>query len=170
MPVSLIEQLGLVALQLTLGRAHQIRGPALPQPLEVLLAADPAVEDPNALRLAVFPLHHLHDVFQRRDIVAVTGEYFVGDREPFRGDDEPDADLLAVGPAVTRVAPGRQLVVLGQTFKVGAGHVVEQELEAHAKPIAVALLHMRAQRFLVAEQLIQPSIQSRLIDLLHRNA
>jgi len=100
-PVSLIEQLGLAAFQMILGCAHQIRGASL------LI--------PRSKTQTRFACPYFRSIISTisSSVVAVAGEDFVGDGEPFRRDDEPNADLLPVGPAVARVAPGRQRVVLG---------------------------------------------------------
>jgi hypothetical protein len=52
-----MQQSALVAFELRAGRAHQITGPTLAQPLEVLFAYDAAVKDPHSPSSAVLTLH-----------------------------------------------------------------------------------------------------------------
>jgi hypothetical protein len=60
---------------------------------------------------------------------------------------------------VARVAASRLLVGLGLAFKIGAGHIVKQELEPDAKPIPVTLLQMGAKLVLVCVEHIQTTVE-----------
>jgi transposase len=82
LPVAL-QQPALVSFELRARRAHQITGPALPQPLEILFAHNSAVKDPHPPSTAVFALHGLKHAGRNalpdhlprhEEIIAVEGE------------------------------------------------------------------------------------------------
>jgi len=66
---------------------------------------------------------------------------------------------------VARVAALGLLVGCARAFEVGARHVVEQELETRAEPVAVALHEVRAQRVLVPSDVIERVVEARVVDL-----
>ena len=170
LPVFLLQQRLLVAAQWRLGRADQVVRLAGTQKLQVLLADHPPVHHPHPFGLAVFSFHRRDDVLDGGHIGAVAREHFVAHRQTFGSHHQSNADLFAVAPMVAAVAPCRQFVVLGQSLEGGAGNIVEQKFEAHPEPIPVALQQLRAQRLLVRQQLVQPAIQPRIVDLLQRHA
>jgi hypothetical protein len=83
----------------------------------------------------VFALHGLKHLLQGRHISSVALEDFVGERKPFRGDNQRDDDLLAVGPVIARVAALGLLDFLGLAFKVGARQIVKQHIDSGAEEI-----------------------------------
>lgn len=68
-----------------------------------------------------------------------------------------DADLLVARLLVARVVALRLQVAFHFAFEVGARHIVQQELEAHANPLAVTLLQMGA-------ELVESAVDPRAVD------
>ena len=182
-PAFFFQERGLEFAQLALRRADEVAGLARAQKLDVLLADHPAIHDPDALGLAVLLFHHFDDRLHRRHIGPVPGKDFIGKRQPLGRADQPDADLLAVGARVARVAAGGLFVLRGLPFEKGARHIVEpfrqaqgpepaegEELELHAKPGAVLLEQVRAERLRVPGEHIEPAVEPVAIDLRGRHA
>ena len=61
-------------------------------------------------------------------------------------------------------------VAEGLALKIGAGHVVEQELKLHPKPILVAFQQMGAELILVRVQHVQSAVEPGVIDVAERHA
>lgn len=57
-------------------------------------------------------------------------------------------------------------VALGLAFEVGAGHVVEQELELDAEPALVAFEEMPTDRVLVLDEGVEAAVEAVVVDLL----
>lgn len=57
------------------------------------------------------------------------------------------------------------LVASTLTFKKGARHVVEQELETHSEPVSIALHEMSAELVFMLCQYIQAPVKSITVDL-----
>jgi hypothetical protein len=165
LPVFLLEQGCLEGTQLRPGRADDVAGLALAQEGEVVLADHAAIDHPDALGLAVFLLHRPDDFGQGRDVGAVAREQLVGHRQAFRCHHQSDAHLAAVRTLVARVTALRQRAAGRRAFEVGAGHVVEQELEAHAEPVTVTRQQMGAELFLVRHQHVQSAVEPVVVDL-----
>ena len=164
-PVFLVQELGLEGFELALGRANQITGVPGAQKIQVLFADHAPVQDPDAFGLPVFLLHHLNHVLDSGHVGGVAGKHLVADGQSFGGDHQAEVDLFAVRPLVTRIATRGFGVAFGLTFKICAGHVVEQELELHAKPTLVTLVQMRAEFILVGVEHVQAAIKPRVVDL-----
>ena len=103
LPVAL-EQSSLVSFELRTGRAHQVTGSTSPQALEIFFAHNATIKNPHPPGTAVFALHSLEHLLERRHISPVASEDFVGERKTFRGYHQCDNDLLAVRPVIARVA------------------------------------------------------------------
>ena len=117
-------------------------GVALAQKFDVLLADQAPVHHPDAFGFAVFFFHDPHDVLHRGHVGAVAGKDFIGQRQPFRADHQPQADLLAIRAVVAAVTPRCLGVAQDLALKKRAGHIVKEELKADAKPTLVTLEQM----------------------------
>jgi hypothetical protein len=95
----------------------------------------------------------------------VAGKELVADRQTLRRDHQADIDLLAVRAMIAGVTARGLFVAEGLALKIGAGHVVEQELKLHAKPILVAFQQMGAELIFVRVQHVQSAVEPRVIDL-----
>src|SRR6185312_2951047 len=101
-----------------------------------------AVHGPNALGHSVVLLHQLDDLLDGGDVGPIAIEDFISQRQPLGCDDQPDTDLFAIRALVAAVAALGLRVARTLAFKVSAGDVIQQELEALAKEAFVALLEM----------------------------
>ena len=70
---------------------------------------------------------------------------------------------------VARIAPLRLRVLLRLTFKVRAGHVIQQQIGVQLEQLSQLLLQVFLQRRLVRQQSIQRPVQAVLVDLLDRH-
>ena len=118
---------------------------------EILLAHHAAIERPDALGLAITGLHRGDNLLQRRRIVAIAGEHFVTERQPAPRHHQTDADLLAVGPMVARVAALGQRIGVGLALEVRARYVVQQQIVLDGEQLAEPLLEKRLERRLVRQ-------------------
>ena len=71
-------------------------------------------------------LHGGHDRLQSAGVVRVAGENLVAQGEAVEGHDQRDADLLAVGAMIARIATLGLRVGFCLALEVGACDVVEQ--------------------------------------------
>jgi hypothetical protein len=69
-------------------------------------------------------------VFNGRDVRTVAREDFIGQGKALGGNYQSDADLFAVRSVVATVSALRLRAAFALAFKVGAGYVIEKELEA----------------------------------------
>ena len=164
LPIGTVPQRSRVCFELTLGRTDQVAGAARAQPLQIGFADQTPIQHPQASRLSILLLHQTHDLLKRGDIVAVAGEHFIGDRQPFGRNHQSNAHLFAIRPVIATVAAGRFEIFLRQSFDVGAGDIVEQELEANAKPVPIARQQMFAERILLRQQCVQSAIKPGVVD------
>src|ERR1700730_16189492 len=109
-----------MSFELGSGRAHQVTGPALPEPLEIIFTDDAAVEDPHPPGPAMFALHRIEHLLQRTHISSIAIEYFVAKRKTFRRDHQRQDDLFAVRTLIARVTETGFVDFLDLAFKVGA--------------------------------------------------
>ena len=157
-------------LELALGRADDVLPPARLQEVEVLFRDHAAIQCPDALRPAVAGFHRLDDLLQGRRVVPISGEDFVAQRQAAARHHQADADLLAVGPMVARVAALGQGIRVGLAFEVRARHVVQQQIVLDGEQLAEPLLEKRLQRLLVRQQFVQPAVQAVVVHLVERHA
>jgi hypothetical protein len=80
--------------------------------------------------------------------VTIPGEDFVTPRQAAARDDQADADLLAVGPMISRIAATGQRIRRGLPFKVSARHVVQEQVVFDAEQSPIAFLQKYFQLFL----------------------
>ena len=94
-------------------------------------------------------------------ILTGSGQHFVGQRQPIRGDDQGDDDLHAVGAFVTAVAEAALVAFRegGIGLKIGAGHVVEQDVKVRVEQVAPAVPQMAEQGGFVGQQPVMAGIQ-----------
>ncbi len=123
-----VQQLLLELAQHALGRAQDIAPPALLQELHVVGQNHPPIHHPDPLGLAVLALHRLDDLFNRGNIAAIAGKHLVAKRQTTVADYHRDVDLLAVRAVIAGVASLRLRVGCGGAFKIGAGHVIQQQV------------------------------------------
>lgn len=103
LPVGLLQQLALKMTQPSFGCAHEVKGFALAQVVEIVLADHAAIHGPDPFSAAVLSLHQIHDLLDRGHLRAVAGEHFRGQRQALGCHDQTDAHLLAVRTAVAAV-------------------------------------------------------------------
>jgi hypothetical protein len=92
----------------------------------------------NAPRLAVLALDLAEEGPQRLAVGRIAGQDLVGERQAFGGDDEGDDELRAIGPLVAAVAVtafGALGQVGGVDLEIGAGQIVEQDVEGRGGEI-----------------------------------
>src|SRR5687768_647865 len=106
---------------------------ALSQPAQVLFADDAAIEDPNALRLAVTLFDRGDDLLERGDVAPIAVEDLVGQGEPFLCDHERDDQLLAVVAMIAAIAAFGFWDLLGGALKIRARQIIEHDLETGAE-------------------------------------
>jgi hypothetical protein len=135
-----------------------------PQKRDVRLADHAAVHDPDALGDAVFGFHGRDDLLDGRNIGAVARKRLEGQRQTLRRADQPDADLFVAAALIPRVAALGLRIARGFALEVGARHIVEQKLEAHAEPLPVTRHQVRAQRVLVGAELVEGAVEPRVVD------
>ena len=109
-------------------------------------------------------LHRLDDLLDRRHIRAVAGEQLVAHRHPLPAHDQGDADLLAVGPMIAAVAPLGEGIADGLAFKVGAGHIVEEQVVVEGEQLPEAGDEVLLEGGLVGEELVQGAVEPVVID------
>lgn len=97
--------------------------------------------------------------------MSVAGEHLVAEWKPVEADHPRDADLLAVGSVVARIAALGQRIRLGLAFEIGTGHVVEQHVVLDGAQFAAAPRQMRLERGLVPQQVVERAVQPVLVDL-----
>jgi hypothetical protein len=97
-------------------------------------------------------------------IDTVACEDFVVERQPFRRAHKPETHLLAVGPLVPTITSGSLCVAQRLSFKIRAGHVVEEELETYTKQVPVTLHEVLAEPVLVLSKLIKPPVEPFVVD------
>ena len=132
------QQLPLELAQRVLRRPDDVAPPALAQKLDVVFARHPAIHHPDPAGPAVEPFDVPDHLFQRGRVVAIAGEDFVAQRHAAAAHHQGDVDLLAVRPMIARIAPLRLRVLLRLTFKVGAGHVVQQQVVVELEQLSRA--------------------------------
>ena len=133
----------------------------------MLFADHAAVEGPDPRRPAVARFHRGDDFAQRAGIVAVAGENLEAEREALAGDDQADADLLAIAAVVARVAALCQWILRGQAFEVRAGHVVEQfRSYSRLKSLPSRDFKCISSAGLVGEEFIESAVTTIVVDFL----
>jgi hypothetical protein len=98
--------------------------------------------------------------------MSIAGEHLVAQGKAVEGHDQRDADLLAVGTMIARIAALPLWVGFGQAFEIRACHVVEQHLVLDRKQLSAAPGQMRLERRLVHKQVIEAAIEAILGDRL----
>ncbi len=76
---------------------------------------------------------------ERRAVLGIAGKHFMTDRKAFAPHRQADDDLLAVGPAVARIAAPGLGIGHGQAFEIGRGEVVEIDGGIKVEEAALAL-------------------------------
>ena len=121
------------------------------------LGRDAAIHHPDASGLAVLRLDLAEEAAQRRLVGGVAGQHFVGKRQAVRRHHQGDHHLRTVRPLVAAIAVAA-LVAFGHIggidLEIGAGQVVEQNVEAGVEQVAPAVDEMAEQRLLVGEQVV----------------
>jgi hypothetical protein len=151
--------------QPALGRAHQVGRPHLAHLGQTRFGGDAAVHDPDPPRMAVARFDAVEEFAQGAVVAAVAGQHFVAQRKAFRCDDQGDHHLPAVTTLVAAVAILAQVFrsAWGVALEIGAGQVVEQDVETRAEQFAPTPLEELEQRVLVFDQPIQTAVQRVLL-------
>ena len=100
----------------------------------------------------------------------VSLEDLVAKRDPPLGDDQADANLLAVRTAVAGVAPPGLRVFLFLPLEVGRGDVVQEDVVADSKELAEAFFQMLLDRIFVLYELVQCPVEPLRVNLFIRDA
>jgi len=83
---------------------------------------------------------------------------------PSGGADQADANLFIAAALIARVTALGLRIALRLALEVGARHIVEQKLEAHAKPLPVTRHQVGAQSVLVLAELIERAVEPVIVD------
>jgi hypothetical protein len=127
----------------------------------LLVGRNAAIHHPDALGLAILVFDFLQEAAQRRVVGGIAGQDFIRQRKALGRHDQGDHHLHAITALVAAVAVTALvvLVIRRVRFEIGAGQVVEQNLEAGAKQILPALPQVAEQCGLVRQHLVQAAIQ-----------
>jgi hypothetical protein len=117
------------------------------------------------LALAQLRFDLFQESFQGGGVGGVAGHDLIGQREALRRDDQGDDHLHAVRPLVAAVAELAQARRRWIALEIGAGQVVEQNIEADGEEAVPTLLQHLEERTLVDQQLVQAAVE--LVDLDH---
>lgn len=108
------------------------------------LRGDTAIHEPGTPGFAVLLFNPLEHPLESGLVGGVAGEHFAAERKAFRRDNERDDHLHALATLIATVIEAAQAVWLQWiAFEVGAGEILEQDVELHVEKIAPALLQMR---------------------------
>ncbi len=115
---------------------QQTRGTCLPV-RKHLFDGNAAIHHPGLFRFAIVRLNLLQESLECGLVGGVSGEHFVGEKKPVRGDDQSDDDLGAVRAfiAIGTMAELVALVFRWWRFERGVGRVVEQDIELIAEDV-----------------------------------
>jgi len=130
----------------------------------MVIAHQAAVQNPDPVGDAIAALHRLDDFFERGRVIAIAGEHFVPEREPFAGDHQREIDLFAVWSVIAGIAAVRLGIAPGLAFKIGRRDIVEQQLILHRKQTPQARFEMLRQRILVRQEMIERTVETIIID------
>jgi len=111
------------------------------------------------LRPAILLFDSVQKTRQRGQIRRIAFHYLIGQGKAFGRDDQSDDHLQAVRPTVPAVAPLGFRIQFRFTFHIGAGQVVEQQLELGSKQRLPALLQVPKQCLLVHQQPVQAAVE-----------
>src|SRR6266481_10128593 len=97
------------------------------------------VHHPDPIGLTVLDFDLAQELFERRLIGAITGQHFVGQRKTFRGDNQGNDHLQAIGSLIATVAVATLVFFaslrIGIGLKIGACQIVEQHFEFESEQI-----------------------------------
>ena len=158
LPVGFLQQFAFELTQLAFGGSDDVQGSARSQIIQIVLAGHPPVHRPYPFGAAVLGFHPVHDVLHCGDVSPVARKDLIGQRQAFGGHHQTDAYLLAVRALISTVAAPGLRVALALPFEIGAGHVVEQKLEAAAKQTLVALPQMSEQLLPHGKHLVESAV------------
>ena len=133
----------------------------LPHQFQHLLGRDAPVHDPRPPRLAVQAADLLQEELQGLLVRGVPGQDLVRHGKTLRGDNQPDHHLHAVRALVPAV-PELALVggVVGRLdLEVGAGEVIENQVELRPEEIAPPFLKVSEDRFAMGQEPIQAPVK-----------
>ena len=111
------------------------------------------------------PLDPGQERAERRLVGGVARHHLIGQRQAVGRHHQRDHHLHAVGPMIARIAEA-PLVAFGERrvgLEIGAGQIVEQNVEAGVEQVLPACDQMIEQRLLVLEQPVVTAIE--LVDL-----
>ena len=97
--------------------------------------------------------------------MGVAGEHFIAERKAVKGHHQRDADLLAVGAVIAGITALGLRIGFRQALKIRARHVIEQHFVLDREQLAAALRQVCFESGLVREQMIEPTIETILVDL-----
>jgi hypothetical protein len=124
-----------------------------------LLGGDAPIHHPHALSLAVLGLDLGQEVRQGLLVEGIAGKHLVGQGKAVRGHHQGDDHLHAIGAFVAAVTEFALTLLRGVALEIGAGQIVEQDVEAGIKEAAPALLKVGKQVLFVREEMIQTAIE-----------
>ena len=133
----------------------------MPHGGEVLFGGDTAIHHPDALGLAILLLDGLKKRRQSGFVAGVSRHHLVGQRKTFRRDNQCDDHLHAIRALVTAITE-LPLVLLRKrrlALEIGAGQVVEQNIELRVEQILPPPLEMLEERRLVFHQQIMTFVK-----------
>src|SRR5215471_11423518 len=125
MPIGLLTDLFGKAAKFRTRAPNHIATSCGAKPSNVCSTHHAAVHHPDSAHFAKPLLHTLNHLLDCGDIGGVAGENLITERHTFAAHHQCDVDLHTIRSVVATVAAlgnGR----IGETFEVGAGHIVEQ--------------------------------------------
>ncbi|MGC1952972.1 MAG: hypothetical protein WA970_10465, partial [Gammaproteobacteria bacterium] len=116
------------------------------------------IHDPNPLCFTLLFFDPIQEIGQRRLVGGVARQDLVGEGKALRCHDQGDNHRHAVKTLVARVAE-LALAIPGRVGReIGAGQVIEQNLEAHPEQILPTRTQIAEKQLLVGQQLVQTAI------------
>lgn len=101
----------------------------------------------------------LEKIPQGRVIRPVAGQYLIGKGEAFGRDHQRNDHLYAVAAFVTAVSETALALIRGVALEVGAGQVVQQDIERSVEQVAPAANQVIKQRLLVFQQSVMTGVE-----------
>src|SRR6266566_9581264 len=101
---------------------------SLPQPSQIGFTDDASVKYPHPAKRSMFVFHRLDHLLEGGDIGPIARKNFVAQGKAFRGDDQTDDKLLAVGAVISRITTSIRRHPFHRSFKIGAAQLIEQQI------------------------------------------
>jgi hypothetical protein len=124
----LTQPLPFEALQHAFGSPQNVTSSSLLEEFHIVFTGHTAIHHPDPTRLAVLFLDRVHHLFHWGRVMTIAGENLLTQRQSLAAHHQGNVHLFAIRAAIARITPLRLRVFLCLAFKVGAGHVVKQQI------------------------------------------